>query len=152
MHEVCHASHAVGGLSEAAGGPRGPLLKKFHRRGHLLVPSWSGALSSMYDTILVAVGRHWFVRSTGATLLYAGLAAHASSSWFCRPRLNCIGHISCALHANRLTCISVANHIPRFGHTDHLHMHKSQTLLMVHLILPVVREDHFLKSFSGAVI
>ncbi len=29
MHEVCHASHAVGGPSEAAGGPRRPLLKSF---------------------------------------------------------------------------------------------------------------------------
>ena len=31
-------------------------------------------------------------------------------------------------------------------------MHKSYTLLMVHLVLPVVREDHFLKSCGGAVI
>ncbi len=31
MQEVCHASHAVGGPSEAAGGPRGPLWKNFVR-------------------------------------------------------------------------------------------------------------------------
>ena len=117
-----------------------------------MVPSWSGALSSMYDTILMTVGRHWSVRSTEATLLHVGIDAHASPSWSCWPRLDRVCHVPCVLRANRLTCISAASHISRSGHADHLHIHKSHTLLMVDLVLPVAREDHFLKSCGGEVI
>ena len=108
-----------------------------------MVPSWPVALSSMYNTILMAVGRHCSVRSTEVTLLHVGMWAHASPSWSCWPHLDRVCHVPCVLRANRLTCINAASHISRSGHADHLYMHKSYTLLMVHLGLLVVREDHF---------
>ncbi len=74
--------------------------------------------------------------------LHVGLVVHMSSWW---PRLDHFSYASGSHDANRLTCISLAGQISRSGHADHLCMHKFHTLprLMVHLILPVVREDHF---------
>ena len=41
-----------------------------------MVPLWSAALSSMYGTILMAVGRHRSVRSSVATSPHMGFGAH----------------------------------------------------------------------------
>ncbi len=118
-------------------------LEKSRENGHLMVPSCSVALSSMYSTILADVGRHRSVRSFEAASVHMGLAAHASPSWSCWPRLDRVGHVPCVPLVNRLTCISTAGHILCSGHADHFCMHKLHTLLMVHLGRPVVREDHF---------
>ena len=45
-------------------------FENFHRGGHLIVPSWSVALTSMYGTNLPAVGRHHSPRSTVVTPEY----------------------------------------------------------------------------------
>ena len=55
------------------------------------------------------------------------------------------GHIlivSAASHVLSVQIVShvIMPHISRSGHADHLYMHRSYTLLMVHLVLPVVRE------------
>ena len=120
-------------------------FRKFHRRGHLMVPSWPVALSGIYITSLMAVGRHWSVRSIEATSLHVGLEAHVLLLPLVGHVSVCVCHVPCVLRANRLTCISAASHISHPGHADHLCMHKSHTLLMVHLGLPVAREDHFEK-------
>ena len=85
-------------------------FEKSRQGGHLMVPSCSAALSSMYSTTLVAVGRHPSVRSSEATPLHVGLAAHAFPSWSCWPRLDRVSHVPYAPHVNRLTCVSVVGH------------------------------------------
>ena len=74
--------------------------------------------------------------------LHVNLVAHAFLPWSCWPRLDCVNHVLCVHHATRLTRISPAGHISRPGYADRLCMHGPYLLVMVHLSLPAVHEDH----------
>ncbi len=90
-------------------------FEKFRQSGPLMVPSCSIALSSMCGTILVAVGQHWSVRSTGAMPLYVDLVVHASLSWPCWSRLEYVSHVSCVLRATGLAHISSVSLVSRLS-------------------------------------
>ena len=89
-----------------------------------MVPSRSAALSKMYSTILVAVGRHQSVRSIGATSPHVCVEAYVLVPWSAWPRFSCVNHISCVSYVGRLACVGALNHVSRIGHANRLCMHQ----------------------------
>ncbi len=111
-----------------------------------MVPSWSAALSSIYSTTLMAVGRHLSVRSTETAFLCMGLGSHVLVLQFCWPRLCCVNHISHIQQAVRPARISSVSLVSRLGRMAHLACMKCATHrmpLVIPLRLQLVREDHF---------
>ncbi len=95
-----------------------------------------------------SIGRHRPPRSAGAMSMHVSLVAHAFLPWSCWPRFDCVNHVSCVHHSTRLTRISSKGHISFSGHADRSCIHKSHTLPMVRLSLPVVHGDDFRKAVA----
>ncbi len=91
-------------------------FEKLWRSGHLMVPSWSAAPSSMCSAILVAVGRHWSLRSLEATSLHMYVGAHVLVPWSLWPRLICWRRASSLHHVGCCTCITAVSLISRLDH------------------------------------
>ncbi len=141
----------------ASGGSRGPLLRSCGR--HLMVPSWSLALSSMCGTTLVAIGCHRLVRSTEATFLHVlhlpdtQRVPSSSLSGTTRYVLKLMAHVEICCRvllamlwprAPLLICLPRGPFYVCFHHEPHLasrSCRSSCVLEMVHLSWQAVCED-----------
>ncbi len=93
--------------------------EEFHQSGHLMAPSRSLAHTSMCSTILAAVGRHRYARSTEAMQLHVSSGAHVLV--LCRwPRLDRWSRVSCVGSLGRLVCGGLLSHIARLAHAESL--------------------------------
>ncbi len=113
-----------------------------------MVASCSAAFSSMCGTILMAIGRHWSVRSTGVTSLHVGLGAHVLV-------LPSVGHIltvgcvPCIGYLGRLARPGLLSHTVRLDHASRPCMHQSHRSVMVHVGLLAARQDHSREVVAG---
>ncbi len=105
MHQRFHTSHAISGLSEAAGGPRTKTnLGKLWWIGLLMVPPRSAAFNSISGTTLAPVGRYRSQRSIEATPLHVTLGAHALVLY---PG----GHILAVGAASHVLAVQIVSHL-----------------------------------------
>ncbi len=97
-------------------------LEKSRENGHVMAPSCSVALSSMYSTILADIGRHRSVRSFEAASVHMGLGAHVLILCLADHVLT-IGHTPCTDHSGCLVCVGTLSHVICLGHAGHLYMY-----------------------------